>query len=312
MELLLIFGVAVAGYFLLKGNHERGKRFVRAHYFLMKLDSGESVEEANRLAKFILTEYLNADENHQAIMRANAYTRAYAYAREKYNGKQLPVIAEAISRGFEGAKLNKFEQTAANDSAVSRLGHETGQLALMQLALPFLSGNSREMQRFTPPDGFFDDPFIAGYIMSFINTLRIHGLSDNNLTEDQISKFTQSALEAVDKNLIGSDLSKSWVGKLRNNINDSRASEGADASSALVLAMIGKIDENYDNKLISDAREFSKTRKETMSDLHKFTFMENDFMNPTSTALVSAIHEITVGRYMKERYPKLCYPGSNP
>jgi hypothetical protein len=302
LEILLIIGAVAASYFFLKNNAERSKRFVRAHHFLMQINSGANVDTANRAAQHIFSKGSDSSENRRDIMWANAY------AKERYNGRQLPVIAAAISKGFEGAKLSKLEQTSTKNIELPRLGRETGELAIQQLSLPFLLGSHHENGKFSPPNGFFDDPFVGGYIMSFINTFRVHQLNDRELSDDDRNRFMQAALEAADPRLIGADLSKSWVGGLRNNQSEKNAAAGANAASAIVLAMIGKIDESYPDPLIASARDLARARSGVAAEMQNFMPQSSNTADPAATAFVSAIHEVTVGQRMRQRYPELCGP----
>jgi hypothetical protein len=302
LEILLIIGVVAAGYFLLKRNTENGKRFVRAHHFLMQIDTGASVDTANRAAQYLLGKGSDADGNHRAIMRAKAF------ANENYNGKQLPVISAAISRGFRGASLNRYEMSAAKNSEIPRLGREAGALAIQQLSLPFLLSGSHRDGTFYPPDGFFDDPFVSGYIMSFINTFRANQLNDSELSNDDRNKFIQAALEAADPRLTNANLSDSWVGSLRSKQGDKNVSDGANAATAIVLAMVGKIDEDHPSPLIASARELAKVRSGMASEIQDLMPDQGRQVSSASAALVSSIHEVTVGQYMRQRYPELCGP----
>jgi hypothetical protein len=300
MEILLIIGVVVAGYFLLKNNTERGKRFVRAHHFLMQIENGASVDTANGAAQQLLSRGSNSAANSRAITWANSF------AKEHYSGKQLPLIAAAISKGFEGAVLNKAEDVATNNLNLPRLGRETGELAIQQLSLPFLMGSRHQSGEFSPPGGFFEDPFVGSYIMSFINTLRVHQLNDSDLGNEGRNRYMQAALEAADPRLIGTDLSTSWVGNLRKNQSDKSTADGADAASAIVLAMIGKIDENHPSPLIMSARDVARARGGVALEMQNIMPQNSEQVDSTATAFVSAIHEVTVGQHMRQRYPEFC------
>jgi hypothetical protein len=76
---------------------ERGKTFIRAYAYLYHLeDFGESVEQANHSASEIFTAASRSHHDHQMMIGAANYIK------EKTGGKQLPVIAEARSKGFLG------------------------------------------------------------------------------------------------------------------------------------------------------------------------------------------------------------------
>lgn len=75
-------------------NLDRGKNFVRAYLFLEILDMGETPEEANRIVLTLFSSVSDPDSD------SNVIRRAAAYAKEHHDGKQLPVIAEAKSKGF--------------------------------------------------------------------------------------------------------------------------------------------------------------------------------------------------------------------
>lgn len=88
--------VCASGIFFVRGNIARGRRFVRAYIFLNALEMGCSVEEANAVAAFAFTKYADAFEDHRSTLWAKQYSRVL------HGGKQLPVIAEARVKGFEG------------------------------------------------------------------------------------------------------------------------------------------------------------------------------------------------------------------
>jgi hypothetical protein len=74
----------------------RGKVFVRSVDFLMMLDGGSSVEEANKLSHVLLTKRSDPNIDNRAIRRASAVADA------QFGGKQLPLIVLAKSKGFVG------------------------------------------------------------------------------------------------------------------------------------------------------------------------------------------------------------------
>ena len=89
--LLNIFGMH------LSENKERGKVFVKAYYFIQQVDDfGEDVEDANRTASTLFESWSDPDVDHRIILRAIRFSKEY------YGGKQLPVIAEARTKGFIG------------------------------------------------------------------------------------------------------------------------------------------------------------------------------------------------------------------
>ncbi|MEX1035651.1 MAG: hypothetical protein WDZ54_06815 [Sneathiella sp.] len=96
MEVVIIIALIIGGYFFFKKNTERGKRFVRAYTFLMQIDDGGNVDEANSIAAFVFSEHSNPDSDSRTIGLARSYAAAV------HGGKQLPVIAEARNKGFKG------------------------------------------------------------------------------------------------------------------------------------------------------------------------------------------------------------------
>lgn len=92
--LLILIIAMVAVLLFRKKMQDRGKRFVRAYYFLKKVDSGLDIESANRAAQMILRKNEDLVNQHDIIMEANNYIISY------YNGMQLPLINHAISKGF--------------------------------------------------------------------------------------------------------------------------------------------------------------------------------------------------------------------
>jgi len=74
----------------------RARRFVRAADFLTMLDGGCSVAEANGLCMTLFTSASDPDTDQRAIYRAEQA------AAVLFAGKQLPLIALARSKGFQG------------------------------------------------------------------------------------------------------------------------------------------------------------------------------------------------------------------
>ena len=73
----------------------RGRRFVRAFAFLTHLDDGDDVTTANRCAtSMVFTRHSDPDADRSMALRAQEFARAHT------NGKQLPIIALARSKGF--------------------------------------------------------------------------------------------------------------------------------------------------------------------------------------------------------------------
>lgn len=75
-------------------NSNRGKTFVRAYFFLESLDLGDTPEEANKIVRTLFSSVSDPDSDGRIIRRAAAY------AKQHHGGNQLPVIAEAKSKGF--------------------------------------------------------------------------------------------------------------------------------------------------------------------------------------------------------------------
>ena len=88
--------VIVGGFFLLKRRVHAGKRFVKAFYFLKMLSMGETVESANQVAVTLFANYSDPDVDHRIAVNAKNYSQS------QYGGKQLPIIAEAQTKGFTG------------------------------------------------------------------------------------------------------------------------------------------------------------------------------------------------------------------
>ncbi|KPB00846.1 hypothetical protein SU32_11610 [Ahrensia marina] len=72
------------------------KRFVRAAEFLSRLEAGETVSDANAASSLLFTRHCPDD------LRSLATERANREAAINYNGKQMPLIEFALSKGFEG------------------------------------------------------------------------------------------------------------------------------------------------------------------------------------------------------------------
>ncbi|MCC3306048.1 hypothetical protein [Sneathiella sp. HT1-7] len=86
----------IGGYFFFKKNTERGQRFVRAYAFLVQIDDGGNVDEANRIAANVFSKHSNPDSDSRTIGLARSYAAAV------HGGKQLSVITEAQAKGFKG------------------------------------------------------------------------------------------------------------------------------------------------------------------------------------------------------------------
>ena len=77
----------------------RGEIFTRAYFFLELLDTNVCVDanEANSLALQLFHPSSDIDADQKVILRA------IEYAKQNYEGRQLPVIHAAEARGFIGA-----------------------------------------------------------------------------------------------------------------------------------------------------------------------------------------------------------------
>jgi hypothetical protein len=84
-----LIAVCTAAYFLFRGNTNRGIETVRAHVFLSAIRHGRSIEEANQ--------HTNYDV---ASGPTEVITEAMDRVKSHYNGKQLPMIAEAKRLGM--------------------------------------------------------------------------------------------------------------------------------------------------------------------------------------------------------------------
>lgn len=88
--LLNIFGTHISD------NKERGKLFVKAYYFIWQVDLGESIKDANRTSATLFVSWSDPDDDRRIMLRAIRFSKEY------YGGEQLPVIAEARTKGFTG------------------------------------------------------------------------------------------------------------------------------------------------------------------------------------------------------------------
>ena len=90
MEIIVVVLLAgVVGYFFLKHITERGKNTVRAYLYLNAIRERYSVEEANQIAG------VHIDSGSPQTIR-----NAKLYAQALYDGKQLPMIADAKRQGL--------------------------------------------------------------------------------------------------------------------------------------------------------------------------------------------------------------------
>lgn len=78
----------------LDANTNRGKNFVKSYYFLECLHMGSTVEEANRMASTLFQTWSNPDTDYDVMQRA------LAFSKKHHDGKQLPIISEAVKVGF--------------------------------------------------------------------------------------------------------------------------------------------------------------------------------------------------------------------
>lgn len=92
MEIVLFILVGFGVYFLIKQNTERGLRTVRANMFLLCLEQGDSVQEANQTAM-----YYNVETSNAVVI-----TAARNRCKWDYNGSRLAMIADARKAGFLG------------------------------------------------------------------------------------------------------------------------------------------------------------------------------------------------------------------
>ena len=94
MEIFGFLFFILAGWLFLKSNTKRGQNFVRSYYFLKCLQKGKSVEEANYLARDILTLKSDPDFDKRLTQMATEFSK------KNTNGKQLPVINQAVADGY--------------------------------------------------------------------------------------------------------------------------------------------------------------------------------------------------------------------
>lgn len=94
--MFVVLAVIGLGAALVWSSVRRGRRFVRAADFLMILDGGSSVEEANNLSAALFTKSSNPETDRRATNRAKAVSNS------QFGGKQLPLIFLAKSKGFTG------------------------------------------------------------------------------------------------------------------------------------------------------------------------------------------------------------------
>ncbi|MEP1327090.1 hypothetical protein [Pseudophaeobacter sp.] len=72
----------------------RGRVFARSADYLRLLESGASVEEANRLAASLFKSTSDPDYDRKAVLRAKMISDMH------FGGKQMPIIRLARSKGF--------------------------------------------------------------------------------------------------------------------------------------------------------------------------------------------------------------------
>jgi len=94
MMVFLILFLFVLAWVLIRANINRGKNFVRSFYYLLCLKNGKSAEEANHLARGILTSISNSEDDRRLTKMASDFSQ------ENYHGKQRPIIHKAATKGF--------------------------------------------------------------------------------------------------------------------------------------------------------------------------------------------------------------------
>ena len=88
-----LVGIGAIGYVVFKffrSNTERGANTVRAYIYIGLLTEGETPEAANAMVAKAGAMELPADMIREAM----------AYVQSRYDGKQLPFIADAVRAGF--------------------------------------------------------------------------------------------------------------------------------------------------------------------------------------------------------------------
>jgi hypothetical protein len=94
MEILIVLcALGAAAWYFFRNNAKRGLEIVRAQEFLSGVHSGNTVSDANYAASFGAMEHLPPE-----IVQSAA-----ALARAEYDGRTLPIIAEAYQRGLKPA-----------------------------------------------------------------------------------------------------------------------------------------------------------------------------------------------------------------
>ena len=92
MEILLVFfALAAAACYFFRNNTKRGLEIVRSQVFLSGLHSGNTVSDANYVARFEFMEQLPPEVIHSAA----------ALSKAEYGGKIFAIIAEAYQRGMK-------------------------------------------------------------------------------------------------------------------------------------------------------------------------------------------------------------------
>ena len=87
--LIVVAVIGVAGYRFFRGNTNRGVETVRAYIYLSALKLGRTTDEANEAARYDIVN--GPTDIIQLAMHA---------VKTQYNGKQLPMIAEAKRLGM--------------------------------------------------------------------------------------------------------------------------------------------------------------------------------------------------------------------
>ncbi len=190
----------------------------------------------------------------------------------------------------------------------STLGREVGGMAKHQLSLPFLLTSCVRNGQFQPPEGFFFDPYVAGFCISFVNTMRLELFENRTRAEKSRNAFILSALMVVDPNLTIRNWSDSWVKKSRGLQTDDNYSRGLNHASAVALALIGRIDQNSAHPLIVEARKLAPSFAGLLGDistLMRQPLTKNQIGASGDTAFLTALHELTIGKHMRDSYPRL-------
>lgn len=172
------------------------------------------------------------------------------------------------------------------------VGAEAGQTAKAQIVIPFNLTKFFEGGKFSPPLGFFRDPYVVGFLHSMVTTLGDVGSAKRRKrwSETEKQELMLAAVEAI----VGPSEIRGFIAQPRKHQDTQDYKDACLAANTFIKAIYAYKALTADNPVVVEATKLIEERKGFLVEM----FPEGG----DKEFLIWAVPEVSITRHIEETY----------